>query len=238
MCSTAGGRLEKLFERNLQTWPIGEDIIITNTLIDCRPGCGYSPTVILRPECITDTQGCMAPNAGWDFAGCGGFNDTVGGTFGFGGRMTWVKKLGEEQLPVGEQLVDAYHIYEERRIRDTNDTGTHGTLDPDHPFFPDLGQISHFWLSAENGLLLRYEREIRMSTPAEVIGLHACADYWETGHFQLDSLTPDPLPSAGAGGSGGGSDVGDLSGYPCDPLQGSGGGSSGGGAPFNPCLLP
>ena len=61
----------------------------------------------------------------WFYATCTGFNDSVKGTFQVGGRMTW---LEDSELVIGSSSVPAYHVFEERTIIDTNDTGTHGTL--------------------------------------------------------------------------------------------------------------
>ena len=222
LCATEDGRLVKLFEKNLQTWNVGMDVQTTTT-IDCRTACDSSlqPSQLLRPEAASCCSGdCMRLGEPWFYAACTGFNDSVKGTFQVGGRMTW---LEDSELMIGSVPVPAYHVFEERTIIDTNDTGTHGTLDPTHEL-GDLGQTMHWWLSQEDGTILRYERKIRMSTPV-VEPIVACTDYWEYGAFELTQYDPTPLapspPSDDCGID-----------CPCIPLSSSG--STGGNLP-NPC---
>jgi len=83
-----------------------------------------------------------------------------------------VKFVGAASIDVGGTPVPALHYHADRRISAAQ-TGH---------------EVSDFWFSAANGMLLRNERDIRVVSPAPA-PLHTVT-YTERGWFQLAALTP------------------------------------------------
>lgn len=215
------GHLLLVESQQTQTWelanPFTPEDPTTNflqtplTVLTCEPGAAF-----IRPLCPADAT-CMEPNQSWVLTTCTGRAETGFQPLDFetAGQLLFVKRLGEEQVQIGDgSLHAAFHIHEQRRVSTATPNGVEGQLP--HPSGDGLlGADAHWWFAVDDGMLLKTRRATKVATDLMVGAATTRTVYEDYVDITLDSRTPTALPEGGAGGVGG---------------TGTGGGGGAGGA--------